>query len=362
MRKKEEIYHDDAAAGDVVNGGTVAPKPPQNATILESYRPNNKDISMYMTKLPNLVAVQPAAFEEDLYIPEEEEAQYKGYVHNMIRWRYQRDKDGEIIRKDDGGLARESNTRLVQWSDGSYTLHIGNEAFDIQTVDSSSNGFAGLNGYVYLSQKATFNDADDMEEDTPSGTVLEGIGPVTSRLIAKPSSLQSEAHKSLTVAVRQRTIKTARIAEYVTQEDPEKAKAARIRNKEDLEKATARKSSYYRPTGSRPRQPGMNRRYLEEEEDDEDYDTTNIRKLKKGSAMDDDIDDYGDESDDDGYETFKKGRDRKRRQREEEEDDAAEEELVFDEESDEDEGTLIKAHKKTKRSHQAVVDDDDDED
>eukprot|EP00934_Nitzschia_sp_Nitz4_P003322 Nitzschia sp. Nitz4//scaffold170_size48074//41907//43334//NITZ4_007113-RA/size48074-processed-gene-0.15-mRNA-1//1//CDS//3329538664//3312//frame0 len=338
-------------------GGTAVAKPPASVTVLESTRPNNQ-VSLHMTKLPNLVAIQPEPFDEDNYLPDDEEVQYKGYVHNMIRWRYKKDKDGQLIRSDDGSLTRESNTRLVQWSDGSFTLHIGNEAFDIQTVDSSSKGFAGLNGYVHLSQKATLSNDDEEGEGAPGGTVLESIGAVTSRLVAKPSSLQSEAHKSLTVAVRQRTIKTARIAEYVTQEDPEKAKAARIRNKEDLEKATARKSSSYRPSTSRHRSPGMNRRYLEEEDDDDDYDTTNIRKLKKGAAMEDDMDDYGDESDDDENETFRTSRDRKRRKQE----DSDEDELVFDEDSDDEEGTLITAHKKSKRSHQAVVDDDDDDD
>ena len=360
-RKQESETGEEGDASANQPSTTKHLKPPQNATVLESSRPS-KDISLHMTKLPNLVAIQPAAFDENSYLEKEEEEQYKGYVHNMIRWRYKRDAQGQPVRDEKGNLVRESNTRLIQWSDGSYTLHIGKEALDIQTVDSSSKGFAGLNGYMYLSQKATFT-GETQEENAAGGTVLECMGAVTSRLIAKPSSLQSEAHKSLTVAVRQRTIKKARIAEYVTEEDPEKAKQSQIRDIEDLEKASARKSSsHYRPTASRHRQPGMNRRYLEEDEDDDDYETTNIGKLKKGIAMDDDMDDYGEESDDDGYDdTFRKGRDRKRRKQEEEEEEE-EEELVFDEESDEEDGTLIKAHSKSKRSHQAVVDDDDDED
>lgn len=341
-------------------GSAVVVKPPEKAMVLESNQPG-KDVSLHMTKLPNLVAIQPAAFEEDLYLEKEEEEQYKGYVQNMIRWRYKRNSDGELERGEDGSLVRESNSRLVQWSDGSFTLHVGNETFDIQTTDSSSQGFAGLNGYIYLSQKAAFSN-EGAEDDAPGGTVLECMAPVTSRFVPKPSSLQSEAHKSLTVAVRQKTIKKARIAEYVTQEDPELAKAARVRNKEDLEKAMARKStSSYRPSGGSRSRPSSSRRYMDEEDDDGDYDTTNIKALKR-NGMEDDMDDYGDESDDDGYDdTFRKGRDRKRRKKEDEEDEDDEEELVFEEESDEEEGTLIKAHKKTNRSRQAVVDDDDED-
>jgi RNA polymerase-associated protein LEO1 len=337
---------------DTRTGSIAVQKPPEKATVLESVRPS-EDLTLHMTKLPNLVAIQPAAFEEGLHVEHEEEEQYKGYVQNMIRWRYKRTAQGELERDEKGQLIRESNSRIVQWSDGSFTLHIGKEVFDVHTTDSSTGGFAGLNGYVYLSQKATFSN-EGTDEETAGGTVLECMAPVSSRFVPKPSSLQSEAHKSLTVAVRQRTIKKARIAEHVTFEDPEKAKATRIRNKEDLEKATARKSLGSRSGGSRYRRPDMSRGYLEEDEDG-DYDTTNIRALKK-SNLDDDMDDYGDESDDDGFDDTFRGRKRARNQEE-----SDEEELVVDE-SDEEQGTLVKAHSSSKRKSQAVVDDDDDDD
>jgi len=346
--------HDDDAQRDVRGGNMTVPMPPEKATVLESTRLDDH-LTVHMTKLPNLVAIQPAAFEESLFIEKEEEEQYKGYVQNMIRWRYKRNADGELERDDDDQLIRESNSRIVQWSDGSFTLHIGNEVFDVQTTDSSSGGFAGLNGYVYLSQKATFS-GEGTEEETAGGTVLECMAPVTSRFVPKPSSLQSEAHKSLTVAVRQRTIKKALIAEHVTFEDPEKAKAARIRNKEDMDRATARNQNN-RSGGSRYRRPDMSRRYLEEDEDDANYDTTNIRALKKGNR-DDEMDDYGDDSDDDGLnDTYIKGRKRSRTK-----DESDEEELGLDDDSDDEQGGLVKAHSSSKRKTQAFVDDDDDDD
>ena len=351
-KEKDSFQHHDVYNDETQTGSAVVQKPPEKATVLESIRPSD-DLTLHMTKLPNLVAIQPAAFEEGLHVEHEEEEQYKGYVQNMIRWRYKRNGQGELERDEEGQLIRESNSRIVQWSDGSFTLHIGKEVFDVHTTDSSSGGFAGLNGYVYLSQKATFSN-DGSNDDMAGGTVLECMAPVSSRFVPKPSSLQSEAHKSLTVAVRQRTIKKARIAEHVTFEDPEKAKATRIRNKEDLEKATARKSSGSRSGGSRYRRPDMSRGYLEEDEDG-DYDTTNIRALKK-SNRDDDMDDYGDESDDDGFDDTFRGRKRARNQEESEE-----EELVVDD-SDEEQGTLVKAHGSSKRKSQAVVDDDDDDD
>lgn len=328
----------------------------QNASVLEADRPA-EGTSLHMTKLPNVVAIQPNAFEEADYDEKEEEDQYKGYVHNMIRWRYQRDENGALVREG-GDLVRESNSKIVKWSDGSYTLHIGNEAFDIQNVDSSnSTGFPGLNGYVYLSQKATFQTEDDDEtQEQNGGTVLECVGPVASRLVAKPSSLQSESHKSLTVAVRQRTVKRAKIAQYMTEEDPEKLKMERIKYNEDADKLRQRKRATggYRSGGGGGRR-GMNRSYLEAD-DDEGYDTVNIRALKKGSASnyDEGMDDYGDESDDDDYGQSYINRNRKRARKaaeEEDEDSDGEEEMVFDDDDEE----VVNVHKKKKT---AVLDDD----
>eukprot|EP00531_Pseudo-nitzschia_arenysensis_P007299 CAMPEP_0116134332 /NCGR_PEP_ID=MMETSP0329-20121206/10588_1 /TAXON_ID=697910 /ORGANISM="Pseudo-nitzschia arenysensis, Strain B593" /LENGTH=447 /DNA_ID=CAMNT_0003629033 /DNA_START=83 /DNA_END=1426 /DNA_ORIENTATION=- len=331
----------------------------QNASVLEADRPA-EGTSLHMTKLPNVVAIQTNAFDEADYDEKEEEEQYKGYMHNMIRWRYKRDENGTMVREG-GDLVRESNSKLVKWSDGSYTLHIGNEAFDIQNVDSSnSTGFPGLNGYVYLSQKATFqtkdDDDDDENEEQNGGTVLECVGPVASRLVAKPSSLQSESHKSLTVAVRQRTVKRAKIAQYMTEEDPEKLKMERIKYNEDADKLRQRKRATggYRGGGGGRR--GMNRSYLEAD-DDEGYDTVNIRALKKGSASnyDEGMDDYGDESDDDDYGQSYVNRNRKRLRKaaEEEDDDSdGEEEMVFDDDDEE----VVNVHKKKKST--AVLDDD----
>jgi len=333
--------------------------PPQNVSVLEADRPE-PGITLHMTKLPNVVAIQPTAFDEADYDENDEEEQYKGYVHNMVRWRYKRDENGGLVRDGEGSLVRESNSKLVKWSDGSFTLHIGKESFDIQNVDSSnSDGFTGLNGYVYLSQKATFRNGNDEKEGEESqqngGTVLECIGPVASRLVAKPSSLQSDAHKSLTVAVRQRTTKKAKIAAYMTEEDPEKLKQERIKYNTDADKLKQRKrttgSSNHR-SGDR-RNPGMNRSYLEAS-DEEGYDTVNIRKLKKGSNYDmDAMDDYGDDSDDDYGQSYV-NRNRKRQRKSVDEDSEDEEEMVFDDE-DEEEVTM---YKKKKQSHTAVLDDD----
>lgn len=50
-------------------------------------------------------------------------ARLKLKVENTIRWR--------DVLDDEGNTKKESNARIVRWSDGSYSLHLGSEIFDV---------------------------------------------------------------------------------------------------------------------------------------------------------------------------------------------------------------------------------------
>ncbi|KAL3790657.1 hypothetical protein HJC23_009757 [Cyclotella cryptica] len=371
--------------------------------------------SLHIVKLPNLVGINYSAYNANTHNLEDEEEYYRGYVHNMIRWRYKYnpDDDSQIIRDGEGNPVRESNTRLVKWSDGSYTLHVGQEVLEVDNLDSSVPldadgsgavlpGFAGINGYLYVSQKARVrppskqemrdHEDDDMEEDEedppaqPAGTVLECLGPIASRFAPRPSSLASEAHRNLTLAVRQRNVKRARIAEIVTDFDPEKEKQARIKGKDDLAKSQTRGGR--RSGGGGGRRRGMNASYLEE---DEDYEGVNLGRLKRqtmrreyGNEEEDEVMDYGEDSDEEEDE-WSKNKKRKRgaalqaarassasekvqkKKRGvgnfDEDDESSEEgEVVFGEDDDEEEeGALFKKRAGGGAKKADFLDDDDDE-
>lgn len=273
------------------------------------------DVTFHVTKLPNLVGINPEAFDPKTYDAGIEEAEYKGYIHNMIRWRYQTDPaTGELLRDGtaQNKLLRESNAKFVKWSDGSHTLHVGNESFEVDNIGelkpNNPTDYTGVNGYLYLSQKATMekdnhNKEDDDENAPKSLTVLECMGPIQSKMIARPSSLQSEAHKNLTLAVRQRNMKKARIAEYVTQVDPEKEKLDRIKNKEDFNKQQQQKQKRRSGMGG----GGGRRRRYHDDEDDEHYDNVNLSRLKRRNYEEDEVDyDYGRDSDEEENEWYKR--------------------------------------------------------
>jgi len=356
---------------------SVPTKPPHSKHMVVLEAPPRLDLNhktVHMTKLPNLVGIQPTAFDADTYSAKQEEAEYKGFVHNMIRWRY-KTHAGKHVRDDTtGALQRETNTHIVKWQDDSvtppkvsYTLHIGkHEVLELDSHDSSKqNGFAGLNGYLYLSQTAEFvADEQNVKNNVePGGTVLECVATIQSKFSARPSSLQSEAHKNLTVAVRQKTIKKARIAEYVTQEDPEKAKEEKIKIKSDFDKATSARK--HKSGGGGRRAPGMNRRYLNEEYDDEDgnYDSIDIKKLKKRGREEEDSEDYGDSSEESEEEGDYKSRLAAMKKKKAKQDDS-EEDMTFgvgDDDSDDDNNLVNRARKSVKK-RAAVLDDDSEDD
>ena len=353
----------------------------------------DKAPSLHIVKLPNLVGINSTAYDSSTHNLEEEEEYYRGYVHNMIRWRYQTSNDEGIKRDENGMPLRESNTRLVKWSDGSLTLHVGNEVLEVDAVDSSipnvlegdnkANGlpgFAGINGYVYVKQKArtkTENDSDEENKESnkndeepakeTTGTVLECVGAITSRLAPRPSSLASEAHRNLTNAIRQRNVKRARIAEIVTDFDPEKEKAARIKGKDDLERSRNRGTRRSGQGGGGRRK--LNSSYLE---DDDEFDGVNLKKLKRqtmrrGDHSDDEDEmDYGDDSE--SEDDWSKNKKRKRgasaaaaskRDIQSDDDSSEEGEVVFGDDDEED-GAMFKKRGGGVAKKSNILDDDDD--
>mmetsp|Transcript_4018 Transcript_4018/g.6283 ORF Transcript_4018/g.6283 Transcript_4018/m.6283 type:complete len:423 (+) Transcript_4018:396-1664(+) len=370
--KKKDEDEDDVEFDDTgaeILGSKTRQKPKQKIvkrvktmTVVESERPKS-DISLHITKLPNLVGIQPDAFDKDTFSPAMEEKEYKGYVHNMIRWRYKRNDDGDFIRNPSTKkLERESNTRLVKWEDGSMTLHVGSEVFVCDEIKSSPPAnmpeYPGLNGFMYLSQKATNQtEIDGIQEEEPGGTVLECMGTIASKITPRPSSLQSEAHKALTVAVRQKTMKRAKIAEFVTQEDPEKAKEERIRTNAALDKDNvARKRNYNTAARRRGRTPGMNMRYMD------GYDSGDLGQIKRKNIEEYDYGSDEDDDDDDGFLNYKARADpkgRKEQKRREQQDDSEEEE--FNAQESDDEEQVTHKNKISGKKRASLFDEEDDD-
>lgn len=99
--------------------------------------------TLHYVKLPNFLSVETRPYDnqtyedeidEDEVLDEEGRARLKLKVENTIRWRKKINEDGTEATDELGKPIRESNARVVRWSDGSMSLHLGDEIFDVHTM------------------------------------------------------------------------------------------------------------------------------------------------------------------------------------------------------------------------------------
>eukprot|EP00484_Ammonia_sp_Unknown_P023518 CAMPEP_0197024154 /NCGR_PEP_ID=MMETSP1384-20130603/4783_1 /TAXON_ID=29189 /ORGANISM="Ammonia sp." /LENGTH=414 /DNA_ID=CAMNT_0042452499 /DNA_START=22 /DNA_END=1266 /DNA_ORIENTATION=+ len=107
--------------------------------------PSSADYDFCILRLPNVIGCETEAFDEETYVA----PSHSQSIDNYIRWRLYHESANDETYK-------ESNTRLVHWKDGTKSLIIGKDCYDIdeQTlhgdrdyiyarlpIDSASNGF-----------------------------------------------------------------------------------------------------------------------------------------------------------------------------------------------------------------------------
>lgn len=148
-----------------------------------------KDI--HFVKLPNFLSVETRPFDVETYedeIDEEETLDEEGRqriklkVSNTIRWR-------EYI-DDQGNPARDSNARIIKWSDGSMSLHLGSEIFDVY-----KQPLQGDHNHLFIRQ----------------GTGLQGQAVFRTKLTFRPHSTESYTHKKMLISLADRSQKTSGI-------------------------------------------------------------------------------------------------------------------------------------------------------
>jgi hypothetical protein len=124
---------------------------------------NFKEFEVFEGKFGNIARIQFGCFNQEKYQPEDpiiltdEKGQRVEKVfsyENFVRWKYQQNEKNEVEDKCESELLRlfniedkenkgiKSNSRIVEWSDGSFQLLIGNEFFDITVNNTSNTRFA----------------------------------------------------------------------------------------------------------------------------------------------------------------------------------------------------------------------------
>ena len=218
----------------------------------------NPNAKMYMVRLPNILKIQPRPFDPETFDPESKEEGGDGgegggsgstysKAANVIRWRM--GPDGK----------RQSNARIVRWSDGSMTLHIGKETLKCQAVPLP-------NTHLYSKQ----------EEST-----LECHGIISHRLAIAPFSRESSTHKALSKDIaRSHTKAKSRMQLISTTEDPEAKQREREKTWDDKERLKS-KQALKRAKSDRDADQMLTTDFLDADDDDAPMDG-NLGAIKRG--------------------------------------------------------------------------------
>ncbi|CAB4012071.1 RNA polymerase-associated LEO1, partial, partial [Paramuricea clavata] len=165
---------------------------------------------MAFVKLPNFLSVETKPFdlttyedefEEDEVMDDEGRSRLKLRVENTIRWRNAKDDEGNDIK--------ESNARVVRWSDGTMSLLLGAEVFDIHKTKID-----GEHNHLFVQQ----------------GTGLQAQAIFREKLTFRPHSTNSQTHRKMTLSIADRVSKTGKIKILpVVGKDPESQKSELIK-------------------------------------------------------------------------------------------------------------------------------------
>jgi RNA polymerase-associated protein LEO1 len=134
---------------------------------------------------------------------------------------------------------RQSNAHVIRWSDGSMSLRLGKEYFDInQVIDSS--GSAHRQAFGSQNSQSQSQGAPVLPPGKAHGLtylvaqhkraeILQAEAAITGFLTLRPTDMQSETHRLVVRAVGQKHSKVARLR-MAPDRDPEREKQELIRS------------------------------------------------------------------------------------------------------------------------------------
>jgi len=217
---------------------------------------------IHFVKLPNFLSVESRPFDQETYEDEMDEDQnqqdeegrtrLKLKVENTIRWRQGFDKEGNSVK--------QSNARIVKWSDGSYSLHLGSEIFDVhkQPLQSDFN-------HLFIRQ----------------GTGLQGQAVFKTKLSFRPHSTDSQTHKKMTLSMADRSSKSNQI-KVISQVgvDPEANRWERMKKEEQGLREAMRKDATKKRVREKGSSKGLSGGYLEDGDDSDNDAAFSIAAIK----------------------------------------------------------------------------------
>ncbi len=114
----------------------VKSKTNSTLSIPDTYKISEQDTSFFM-RTPNFIKIQSEPFDSATHNSETEKTQF-GNTTSVVRWRYKRDENGDIVLDSSGIAVKESNAKLIRWDDGTYQLIVGDAVFNSKIVIADS--------------------------------------------------------------------------------------------------------------------------------------------------------------------------------------------------------------------------------
>jgi len=217
--------------------------------------------NIHFVRFPNFLSVEPRPFDIEHYEDEAEEedeldeegrTRLKLKVENTIRWR-------KVMDKTTGKETVQSNARIVKWSDGTQSLIVGNEKFDVNTMP-----LLGDFNHLFIRQ----------------GTGLQGQAVFRTKLTFRPFSTNSLTHRKMMGRLAHRINHSQQKVKVipVTTSDPNIERQKIIREAEEAGRAEQRREAARQKVRERQMRKGISADYLEDNDHDDGYSLNAIKR------------------------------------------------------------------------------------
>ncbi|KAL1411873.1 Paf1 complex component [Vanrija albida] len=258
------------------------------------------DGKAWTLKLPAYVNIESRPYEPEYYretIDHDDEPQdnvaAKGKmigVRNTIRWRW--------VTGGDGKPQRESNARMLRWSDGSVSLQLGNDLFDVASSFGTTLARPQDASSSKSDQKSGSAESTFLCVEAGAERVLVTERAIAGQLSLVPTSMDSKTHRELVRHVGAQHTKHSRVKILNDLQDQDKVNQLLALAGPQKQTVTKRPS---RPRNSQGGPGGRNRRPIKrgsEDEEDYGYGSDDRRAGRRESARDREMQDY---DEDDGF-------------------------------------------------------------
>ncbi|CAG8585803.1 13233_t:CDS:2, partial [Dentiscutata heterogama] len=238
---------------------------------------NNKYI---VAKVPNFFHYTTAAFRPDTYSQADDqtvEDAIKLGAQDGLRWRYKKDP---ITREE--ARINKSNARIIKWSDGSKTLLIGREQFEISSESLESK-------HQFLTVPHRGSNTLELHEKL---TEHINFCPITG----------SATHKKLTIAIQSRHAKQVKTQFVDVNKDP---KLVQLQIEAEREK---KHNTQKRNANTNRGVPKGRRKHDNDSDAEERNSAFGVSKPRNDSYEDDSGFVVADEDDDDDFDRLKRRR------------------------------------------------------